>query len=355
MTLQKHIDTITKSLKVIIMQGLKEDLKQLESCYFKKSIKEDAATLLGGGFSFARNYRIEDGGKTYFVRFFPTKQLLVNNEKECCVTEYAGRLGVGAKVYYQNPQQGIIITEFIQGRIANYYDMVNEPNRNLIIANIKKLHQAAPLELPKAPTLTVLIEDTLKRADAAILQQQLEAFGLIAPLNSLLRCAEKNFTPVFIHGDLNPNNILIGKNRVNFIDWSDAGIGDPFADISWHAIFFPLSLHDNLLDYYFDHIDNKMRQKLLCYYCLRLFKFIAWGVEQAKKISQDSENLLVDIIKQQNLPEPYYLMVGMFTNKINLSNPSDFLLVSATMLRFLSQFTKTDTFLSAIEGLSHNV
>lgn len=340
------------------MPDLAEHLKQLERYYFNKPINAAAVQLLGGGFSPAKNYRIEDDGKTYFARFMPieTNALsLASCEREALITEYAGKIGIGAKVYYQNLEQGILITEFIQGRAANFDDMVNDPNRSLIIANINKLHQTAPLAFPKAPTVAEHIQSTLKRANSTILQQQLDALELMAPLHSLFHVEKNNLTPTFIHGDVNPNNILINKNRVYFIDWSDAGIGDPFADISWHALFFPWSLHDKLLGYYFDHSDTFVRQKLICYYCLRLYKFIAWGVELAKNISPRSEYLLLDIMQQQNLPEPYDIIVDSFSNKITYNDPNNFLLVAATMLHFLAQFTKTDTFLSAIERLNRHV
>lgn len=100
-------------------QHLTEHLKQLQQYYFNKPIKEDAVQLLGGGFSFATNYRIEDDGKTYLARFMPPQQPLTSREKECLITDYVGKIGVGAKVYYQNPQQGIILTEFIRAKPQN--------------------------------------------------------------------------------------------------------------------------------------------------------------------------------------------------------------------------------------------
>ncbi|GAH12295.1 unnamed protein product, partial [marine sediment metagenome] len=124
------------------------------------------------------------------------------------VTAYAGKIGVGPEVYYQNSEQGILLTEFIKGRTANYDDMVNEPNRSLIIANVKKLHQATQLAFAKARTLAVQIQNILKIADSTILQQQLETLELVAPLKSLFRCEENNITPTLIHNDLHSYNIL---------------------------------------------------------------------------------------------------------------------------------------------------
>lgn len=334
---------------------LKDDLEQLQRYFFKTPIKKEAVQPISQGLSPARKYRIEDSGKTYLARFIPSAQSLTKKEKECLLAVHASQIKIGPKVYYQNPQQGIIITEFIQGRTANYNDMTKEPIRNLIVANIKKLHQSIQLDFPRASTLTVRIQENLKRANSAILQQQLQALELIAPLNSLCSCEVNTFVAALIHGDLVPNNILIDKkNIVYFIDWTDAGIGDSFSDISWHAMFYPVSQHNNLLHYYFADNNTFMHQKLLCYYCLRLFLFASLFTGQAKKIVSDYDHRLIDIIKQSNLPTPYQLMKDIFTDKITLSSPDIFLLIVATMLHFLAYITKTDTFLAAIEELSQH-
>jgi aminoglycoside phosphotransferase (APT) family kinase protein len=53
---------------------------------------------------------------------------------------------------------------------------------------------------------------------------------------SALEAGDWTGDPVWVHGDLLPGNILIGKNRLSgIIDWSGAGVGDPACDamLAW--------------------------------------------------------------------------------------------------------------------------
>jgi thiamine kinase-like enzyme len=218
---------------------------------------------------------------------------------------------------------------------------------------VKQLHQVTDKKFLKAKPLGDHIQSTLRRVNSPILQQTLQTLELTQPLNDLCSCEANSTHEALIHGDLYPNNILIEEgNRVCFIDWTDAGIGDPFVDIACHAMFYPLKEQDKLLGYYFDNVDKIMQQKLLCYYCLRLFKVAVWGVEEAKKAAvKNPEQLLTDLLKQQNYSEPYDLVFKIFTGNMSYRDPKNFLLVTATILKFLDKFTKTPEFTAAIKSL----
>lgn len=334
------------------MPSLIEDLKQLQECYFKKPLQESSAKLLGTGFSPARNYRLEHSGKVYLARFMSPMQPLASRAKECLITDYAGQMGIGPKVYYQDREQGILITDFVEGRTANLDDMANNPNRDLIIMNLNKLHQSKPLSFPTAEPVTYYIKELFKRASSSILQQQLQALDLTEALDSLFQFEKDHSTSVLIHGDFNPNNILINGNRIYFIDWTNAGIGDPFVDIAWHALCLPPSSHDQLLESYFGEVDTVMQQKLIGYYSLLLFLRVVWAVDQAKMIASDSDTLLAACIKQKELPEPYELMIKLSKKEITLDKSENLMLVAAVFLQFLSKFTKTDEFISATKPMS---
>ncbi|MBN2689752.1 MAG: phosphotransferase [Gammaproteobacteria bacterium] len=334
---------------------LEKDLALFQKWFFKKNLDKNQVKLLSGGFSGANNYRIEDSGIIYFARAMPNKQPPESRKKECFITEYVGKLGIGPKVYYQNPEQGILVSEFINGRSANYDDMVTEPNRSLIITKIRELHQSQVLDFSKIRTLADRIQYVLKNAGLTRLQEQLEALNLVKPLHDLFSCEESNLTESLVHGDLNPNNILIANNEVYFIDWTDAGCGDPFIDISWHALCFPICSQQQFLGYYFDVVEISMQQKLLCYYCLHLFLLVVWAIERAESFGKGGDGLLADVLDHQILSEPFVLMRDVFSGKITLNKPDELLTFAAVILRFLSKFTKTDGFLLAVDGLTNHV
>ncbi|NCC51329.1 MAG: hypothetical protein EOM20_08950 [Spartobacteria bacterium] len=320
----------------------------LQDRYFNKRIDPASMTLLSGGYSSAANYGLEVSGTLYFARFMSNMQPLESREKECHITEYAGKLGVGPRVYYQDPRQGILLTEFVEGRTAGYNDLIHEPTRGLIIANIRKLHQTTPSGIPQARTLA----DQIQAFMAPSLPEQLRALELATPLKRLLQCEENCRASALIHNDFNPFNIMIGGNRTYLIDWTDAGIGDPFSDISWHALCYPFSEHLTLLRYYFDEIDDGLESKLCCYTCLRLFRLAIWSFYEATLLDGSGEPMLTDFIGQQNPPEFHQLVRRLLEKELILESRPAFLEFSAMLLQNVLKITATDRYLSTIEELS---
>jgi len=329
---------------------LMKNFEKLQQYYFKKPIDHNKVELLTKGFSFAKNYRFEHEGKSYFARFMSPKQSLESREKECLITDYVGKIGIGPKVYYHDAKEGILLIEFLEGRTAKIEDMIKAPNRDLIISQITKVHQISEPFFPKAPTVSYFIQTTLKQSEKAV--QLFEDMNLMSILNRLYEYEAQNNSAVLIHGDFNPNNIIIHNGKVNFIDWTDAGLGEPFADISWHAIFFPVTSHDQLLQYYFCTVDDLMRNKLISYFALRLFLRIAWSVQHANLIKKNSEHLLIEQINQKSLPEPNELMVDLSAGKMSLDNFDNLIFYGTTMLNCLTRLAKTDRLQSAIEDLN---
>ena len=44
--------------------------------------------------------------------------------------------------------------------------------------------------------------------------------------------------PRVVHGDLHPMNILLEGSTANVVDWTDASLGDPYADVSRMCLLF---------------------------------------------------------------------------------------------------------------------
>jgi len=294
-----------------------EDLKKLES-FFKDPLLNDDIKLLNGGFSTASNYRIMYLNQPYFVRIMSQDQLPESREKECFITDYAANIEIGPKVYYLNPNDGIIITDFINGRMANYDDLVKESSRNLIIDGLKKLHQIKKRSFPKAILITEYVRSTFARIESFFLNDILNTYELNSALLKLYKYEQNASTDALIHNDFNPNNILFDGKRYYFIDWTNAGSGDPFSDISWHALICPQSIHEDLLKRYFGYSDSFLRGKLTCYYAQRLFLQAFWNIEQSKKLTPDYENILNKMLKEKEIPEPHLIAKDISENKKSL-------------------------------------
>lgn len=117
-----------------------------------------------------------------------------------------------------------VVFEHIPGP-SMWQQMVAEPAEATALAvelaSIQKRLQAVGIP-PRIPELVDRLIRKIRQADALSSQEQNEAIDLAT---SLPRGA------ALLHGDLHPGNVLMGPSGPVVIDWFDATIGHPVADI----------------------------------------------------------------------------------------------------------------------------
>lgn len=110
---------------------------------------------------------------------------------------------------------------------------------------IRALHRIDPAGGPPPGAHNAFRGEPLARRDArtraaiGFLSEWIDAEAVIAVWESSLRAPDWGLPPVWIHGDLDPRNLLVEHGRLSaVIDWGCLGVGDPACDVmvAWKVL-----------------------------------------------------------------------------------------------------------------------
>ena len=98
-----------------------------------------------------------------------------------------------------------------------------------------------------------------------------------------------SFAPVFIHGDLGPEHLLVDGSRLSgVIDWSDARIGDPAIDFAWLLHGTTDAFAGELVRAYYGTVDADLRRRTLFFHRLGPWHEVVYGLETGIREYVDS-------------------------------------------------------------------
>lgn len=121
------------------------------------------------------------------------------------------------------------VVRWVPGRTAEEVSLTHADATRLAQA-LRSLHRPAPPEAPANPFRGVPLR---KRRDSV--EERLARLGLgvlLAPWTRALE-TELSRTPVWLHGDLHPRNVLVRDGALaGLIDWGDLTAGDPATDLA---------------------------------------------------------------------------------------------------------------------------
>jgi aminoglycoside phosphotransferase (APT) family kinase protein len=116
-----------------------------------------------------------------------------------------------------------------------------------------RLHQPAPQDAPENPVRGVPLADR-GEADAANMMQLaglIDGTAVARRRAAALDAAPWAGSPVWLHGDFHPANILVNDGRVSgVIDFGDLTAGDPAADLAVAWMLLPGTCHQAFRDAY---------------------------------------------------------------------------------------------------------
>jgi thiamine kinase len=209
----------------------------------------------------------------------------LDRETEMKIMTTVGANGLGPAAEYSDPQKGLLITRYVEGRVWTENDLQDPDCIRKLVALLRRLHSLEP------QGHRFDIEQKVDRYAGIIATQ--EGDELAAKARRLISQLDDSSAPQCLcHNDLNSANIIEGEG-LTLIDWEYAAIGDPMFDLATVAEHHRIdeTMSEALLGAYFnvaceDDIDRYGQNRFLYRHLLVLWLA---AVERLCGISAEQE------------------------------------------------------------------
>jgi thiamine kinase len=153
----------------------------------------------------------------------------------------AANAGLAPHIIYACPDHSCLITEYLEGRLWTPHYFTRMRDLRSLAQRLQMLHAVTPPSLPRFEPLTV----ARRYAEIIAQSDRSEALRLESLLESgaaaLARSGSARRVPTIVHNDLHSGNVITA-DRVYFIDWEYAQVGDPLLDLACLMAYYPRAL-----------------------------------------------------------------------------------------------------------------
>jgi thiamine kinase len=189
--------------------------------------------------------RAARAGRLFSVRVATSdsRDLGLDREWECKVLSRAGAAGLAPAVEYCEPAQGILVSDWVNGRTWTQDEIRRPENVDAMAQLLRGVHA---LLIPQ-PSRTMNPESWIAHYSDALARRGSEApprsagrrtaaaLRGAADARLSLLAASQSPAPVLCHSDLHRLNVTVGTRPV-LLDWEYAHVSDPYWDLAgWIA------------------------------------------------------------------------------------------------------------------------
>lgn len=171
----------------------------------------------------------------------------LDREREIKLHTAAADAGLAPQIIYACPDHSCLITDFVDGRLWTPHYFTRMRDLRSLGLRLRVLHGVSPPPLPRFDPLAVArrYADIVVRSDPqeglriqSLLERGAEAYA---------RSGSQQRAATIVHSDLHHGNVLTA-DRVYFIDWEYAQVGDPLLDLACIMAYYPRAVaHGALL------------------------------------------------------------------------------------------------------------
>jgi thiamine kinase len=171
----------------------------------------------------------------------------LDRTRELTLHGAAAGAGIAPHIIYASPDHSCLITDYVEGRLWTPHYFTRMRDLRSLGQRLRALHALAPPALTRFDPLAAA-----RRYAELVLRHDPQEGNRIHMLlergaASLERSASALRAPSIVHCDLHHGNVLTA-DRVYFIDWEYAQIGDPMLDLACIMSYYPRAMaHGSLL------------------------------------------------------------------------------------------------------------
>lgn len=240
------------------------------------------------------SYRVEYGGKSYFVRVNrpdPARRAITRKDEKQ-YQEQASALGVSPSVILCNDY--LLVLEFVKG---NHLLPPQSP------VALKSVIQALTILHSKTTASEGVgaLETTLRFSNIPGVSELLNKYLGVEELEkkiSPLEAAGELTSFALCHNDPNPWNILSTADKVWLVDWEYAAQSEPFFDIAMLGVHYSYSAEETfcLFELYLSESGNEIpRNSMIRYWQIARLRRGLWNFMQVALQSGSEKNLKAGI------------------------------------------------------------
>jgi aminoglycoside phosphotransferase (APT) family kinase protein len=171
----------------------------------------------------------------------------LDRDREIELHTAAAGAGIAPRVVYAAPDRTSLITDYVDGRLWTPHYFTRMRDLRSLGQRLRTLHSLTPPPVARFDPLAA----ARRYADLIVRSQPDEGsriqFLLASGAEALARTGFEKRAPAIVHSDLHHGNVLTA-DRVYFIDWEYAQVGDPLLDLACVMTYYPRALpHGELL------------------------------------------------------------------------------------------------------------
>jgi thiamine kinase-like enzyme len=223
-------------------------------------------------------YRVVRDGRNFALRVAASNppDLGLDRVWESRVLEHAVSAGLAPPLEYCDPQRGLLVMRWVDGRLWNSSD-AGKPSNVSRMADLMQCIHALPIPAPARLTSPAMWIDRYCAAGAAAVGEAAAALRTAADVRLAALAALPTVDAVLCHSDLHTLNLIDRGASLVLLDWEYAHATDPLWDLAgWSANngFSAGQMHDLLESYarrpptHEEHLRMQLLAWLYDYVCL---------------------------------------------------------------------------------------